>query len=150
MKRGLAGCVGWALGGGGSKVASPAIRKQLIHVQCPLWGHRLPFTFDLAPGRRPGLMHRACSARRTSGWSACWHRMSCGDRTLPFYESIENRVAALTPEQVIALDRHRERQLKRISRRLREFPRAVATEPKQTPVEKFYGHPFSYFGQFCR
>jgi hypothetical protein len=50
----------------------------------------------------------------------------------------------------VSLDRHRERQFKRITRRLKTFPLARAVEKQNTPTERFYGHPFSYFGQFCQ
>jgi hypothetical protein len=48
------------------------------------------------------------------------------------------------------LDRHRERQIARVSRRLESLP-APSTgnaEVKTKDVLKFYGTPFSYWGQF--
>lgn len=52
--------------------------------------------------------------------------------------------------QLKALDRHRERQFQRLRRALATVnaPTEVSDKPKK--ALSFYGHPFSYFGQFKR
>ncbi len=48
------------------------------------------------------------------------------------------------------LDRHRERQIARVAKRLKSLgtPRYGSAEIQSQKVHKFYGHPFSYWGQF--
>ncbi|MEK7993123.1 MAG: reverse transcriptase domain-containing protein [Planctomycetota bacterium] len=48
-----------------------------------------------------------------------------------------------------ALDRHRERQVRRVMRRLQSLPPpATQTRSEAIEVLAFYGYPFSYYGQF--
>jgi hypothetical protein len=64
------------------------------------------------------------------------------------FRGLRNR--KLVRGMFVSLDRHRERQYKRVTRRLKTFPITKAVKNPNTPAERFYGHPFSYFGQFCR
>lgn len=55
----------------------------------------------------------------------------------------------IVPGMLKALDRHRERQVKRIERRLSQMPKkTVAARASEVEVMEYYGYPFSYFGQF--
>jgi hypothetical protein len=46
------------------------------------------------------------------------------------------------------LDRHRERQLRRVARRLEELNLPKATAKSEVDALPYYGHPFSYIAQF--
>jgi hypothetical protein len=46
------------------------------------------------------------------------------------------------------LDRHRERQLQRVARRLKRLTLPPAKKPIAKEVLPYYGYPFSYVAQF--
>lgn len=80
----------------------------------------------------------ALSSRSETPMAMCWAN---GFRGL--------RSRTLVMGALVSLDRQRERQIARVLRRLRLLPVLTkGTDSKVTGVLKFYGGPYSYYGQF--
>jgi hypothetical protein len=53
------------------------------------------------------------------------------------------------PGMLKALDRHRERQIRRIKKKLDQMPNPPPSEPSNVPVPDHFGFPFSYSAQLA-
>lgn len=84
------------------------------------------------------------------GRRAVWHDLA-GPLPMSWcagFECLDRQPAVIS--QLKGLDRHRERQLRRVSSALSEqcLPEAAGAEISGNHLPDYYGHPFSYVGQF--
>ena len=118
----------------GCAVYASGIRKNARGIQ-----HRFRMKLlSLAVGRR--ILGQKMPETSDEIMPMCWAKGFRGLRQFPHIRA-----------HLKLLDRHRERQLRRIVGRLRHFPKPVSTAADETLPRRrtrYYGSPFSYHGQF--